>query len=118
MAFHVPHRHRIIKGLLASDDKIGNNGAFEFKVRGLKVRVVASDGLGWEHVSVSLERKKCPNWNTMCEVKNIFWDEEDAVIQYHPPKSQYVNCHPFTLHLWKSTDKEIPVPDPILVGPP
>lgn len=50
-------------------------------------------------------------------IKTLFWDKEDTVIQYHPPQSQYVNCHPFTLHLWRPIGLTIPVPPSILVGP-
>ena len=78
--------------------------------------IVASDGLGWEHVSVSL-RDRCPTWEEMCWVKDLFWDEEEVVIQYHPTKSQQVNFHPYCLHLWKPTSQRLPMPDPELVGP-
>jgi hypothetical protein len=52
----------------------------------------------------------------MCLLKDLFWDEEDTVIQFHPPKSKSVNQHQFCLHLWRHTTIEIPVPDEILVG--
>ena len=118
MAFKVPEEYRIKTGALGSDKSIGNNGAFF--IRSLKfkqpIRAVVSDGMGWEHVSVSFPNR-CPTWGEMCIVKDIFWDEEDMVVQYHPPKSDYVNCHPYTLHLWRSTDQEIPAPPSIMVGP-
>lgn len=78
--------------------------------------VVASDGLGWEHVSVSL-RDRCPTWEEMCWVKSLFWDEEEVVIQYHHAKSQAVNYHPYCLHLWKPLGVTLPIPDVVLVGP-
>lgn len=53
------------------------------------VGIVASWGGGWEHVSVSLPRR-CPTWDEMCLIKDIFWDEEECVVQFHPPRSQYV----------------------------
>jgi hypothetical protein len=71
--------------------------------------------MGWEHVSVS-KKTYTPTWDEMCYVKSLFWDEEDTVIQYHPAKSQYVNNHPYCLHLWRPTKERVPVPDPILVG--
>jgi hypothetical protein len=46
----------------------------------------------------------------------MFWCEEDCVVQYHPPKSQYVNNHPFCLHLWRPIDHQLPAPDSLLVG--
>ncbi|WP_456813633.1 MULTISPECIES: DUF7694 domain-containing protein [unclassified Bradyrhizobium] len=44
----------------------------------------------WEHVAVSTPRR-CPNWEEMCFVKDLFWNEEECVMQLHPPHSQYVN---------------------------
>lgn len=71
----------------------------------------------WEHVSVSTA-KRCPNWPEMCFVKDLFWDPEETVMQLHPPKSQWVNNHPYCLHLWRPlahTDR-IPMPPSIMVG--
>ena len=36
----------------------------------------------------------------MCEVKDIFWDDEEEVVQIHPRKSQYVNITE-AFHLWR-----------------
>lgn len=80
------------------------------------LKVIASSGFGWEHVSVSRE-KRIPNWLEMCQIKDLFFDDEEAVMQLHPPKSQYVNYHPNCLHLWKPTDQEIPLPDTMMIGP-
>lgn len=98
---------------------------------------IASTGLGWseaglpgapwEHVSVQVVRGsrgggresagRTPNWREMCIVKDAFWPEEDCVVQFHPPKSEYVNCHPFVLHLWRPVNLELPRPPAICVGP-
>ena len=77
--------------------------------------VIASDGAGWEHVSVSL-KNRTPNWAEMCFIKDLFWNEEDCVVQFHPPKSEYVDNHPNCLHLWKPIGKQIKTPPSILVG--
>jgi hypothetical protein len=58
----------------------------------------------WEHVSISTE-KRCPNWQEMCFVKDLFWGDDDCVIQYHPAKIDYINNHPYVLHLWKPPEK-------------
>ena len=79
------------------------------------LQIIASNGEGWEHVSVSMENR-CPNWPEMCFAKNLFWDDDDIVLQFHPAKESYVNNHPFCLHMWRPTNQEIPVPDSILVG--
>lgn len=112
MSFQVPNQHRIRKGYLASSEDAGNNGAFHFIDKGVEFFCIASDGSGWEHVSVSINRKRTPSWEQMCFVKEMFWrDPEDCVIQYHPPMSRYVNNAEFCLHLWRPVDcGELPFP--------
>lgn len=75
--------------------------------------------MGWEHVSVHVldgRRTHTPTWSEMCYIKEIFWDPEDVVLQYHPRESQYVNNHPHVLHLWRPTVQAVPEPPRILVG--
>ena len=71
-------------------------------------------GIEWEHVSVSLPNR-CPNWLEMCHIKDLFWDKNEAVMQLHPAKSEYVNIHQFCLHLWKPLKAEIPLPPMVAV---
>lgn len=113
--FHVPNQYRITNGEFASTEEYGNNGAFTIPFESYELLVIASDGNGWEHVSISL-RNRCPNWREMCFIKDLFWDGEDCVIQYHPPKSGYINNHNYTLHLWRPDYIDIPQPPEILVG--
>lgn len=111
----VPEQYRARVGHFASSEADGNNGCFAIPFKSFIFMVIASDGMGWEHVSVSLGHR-CPNWSEMCFIKSLFWEDEDCVIQYHPPKSEYVNMHPNTLHLWKPVGKQIETPPSILVG--
>ena len=113
--FKAPEEYRVKTGQLATDASYGNNGFFVFDFEGRQLAVTASDGEGWEHVSVSLENRN-PNWREMCLIKNMFWGKEDCVVQYHPPESEYVNNHEYCLHLWRPIGKEIPAPPSILVG--
>lgn len=99
----VPEQFRILTGIMASDINCGNNGAFLIPFESYVLHVVASDQQGWEHVSVSL-KNRCPNWKEMCYIKDLFWDAEEPAIQFHPPKSQYVNVMPFCLHLWSRAE--------------
>lgn len=48
----------------------------------------------------------------------MFWDEDDCVVQFHPPRREYVNNHPNCLHLWRPVDgnMQIPMPHSLLVG--
>jgi len=119
--FHVPEKYRMSKGPYGSDFTFGNNGAFVLppKVGNRVLYIIASDGMGWEHVSIhAYEGKKTrtPTWAEMCYVKDLFWDGEDVVMQLHPKKSEYVNNHPDVLHLWRPTEAVIPTPPSILVG--
>lgn len=119
MSFHCPEKLRILTGQLASDASFGNNGAFfiPFKLSSKSgIWAIASDGRGWEHVSASA-KNRTPSWSEMCRIKALFWDPEDVVVQYHPRESEYINCHPYTLHLWRPIGFELPTPPSILVGP-
>jgi len=117
------NKHRcIIPGYPTTDGSWGFCGAFRFPIAGeaREICCIASDGGGWQHVSVSFGQRstRCPSWEVMCAIKDLFWEPEDAVIQIHPPKSDYVNYHPGCLHLWRCTDgREQPLPPSILVGP-
>ncbi len=113
--FKVPEKRRIKDGPMGSTLLDGNNGAFQIELPKASVFVIATDGMGWEHVSAST-RTRTLTWEEMCMIKNLFWDPEDAVVQFHPPKSDYVNRHPFCLHLWRPKFQEIPRPPRELVG--
>lgn len=133
MAFHVPERSRITDhAFLGSNTRDGNNGAFivDSPEPGWTLVLICSDGsdplvpvgADWEHVSVHAAtksgRQRTPKWNEMVFVKRLCWDADDVVVQFHPRESEYVNCHPFTLHLWRHRTRDFPTPPPILVGPP
>lgn len=121
MAFHPQRATRVENGQLASDDSYGANGCFVLPSPepGWDLVFIASDGMGWEHVSVRADngkgRTRVPTWKEMCAVKATCWDGDDVVMQLHPREAEYVNCHPSVLHLWRPTDVEIPTPDPVMV---
>lgn len=112
---------RVLNGQWTSPPGSGPHGAFS--VAGpcaTDLTIIACDGKddeaqGWEHVSVSC-RNRCPNWLEMNFVKGLFWRDDETVIQFHPAKSEYVNQHPYCLHLWKPVDQDIALPPGILVG--
>lgn len=133
--FKVPEKHRVTVGAFSSSQRDGNNGVFAFRLKientdpvTLEVTkkiwellCIASDGMGWEHVSVHAsdgDKTFTPSWDDMNFIKDQFWGPEDTVVQFHPPKSQYVNNHKNVLHLWRKIDFEFPLPDPIMVGIP
>ena len=116
---------RVRTGPMASVADWGNNGCFILIHEGVHFVVIASDGAGWEHVSVSIkgmlerpkEQRRCPRWEEMCWIKDQFWPPEECVVQYHPPASDNVNLHPYCLHLWRPCDGILPMPPAAMVGP-
>lgn len=129
MSFKLPERFRVLRGEMATLP--GNPaGLFLIRHKGSLVilRAIASAGdahpggpdnelWGWDHVSVSpANRERTPTWEEMCLVKDLFWDEEDTVMQLHPPRSRWISNHPHVLHLWRPTHKELPTPPDIMVG--
>jgi hypothetical protein len=119
--FKVPEKYRWNNpgGRYNSDKSFGNNGVFivpHFKPGEQSFRVIASDGLGWEHVSVSLANRT-PTWEEMNYIKEIFWTDEDWIMQFHPARSEYVNFHPHCLHLWCPCDRDCKTPQSWMVGP-
>ena len=128
MSFRAPEEFRWTDApdRWASTAEYGNNGAFRIPSPepGWLLCVVASDGEGWEHVSVHAaamtgkERARTPTWKEMAYVKRLFWGPGDVVMQLYPRQAEYVNHHPYTLHWWRPMKQEIPTPPSILVGPP
>ena len=114
------HTHPIVK--FVSNDQDG--GFFiipHYDMRGYQFNVLANNGKEWEHVTVTVSLAGSrptflPTWNDMCFIKNLFWDEEETAMQLHPPKSEYVNNHPFALHLWGRKQKDIPLPASEMIG--
>jgi hypothetical protein len=116
-------KFRVREGVLKSTDAFERCGAFDipFKNNLILIQVIATDGqseeyqTNWEHVSAKARIKGAPIWRTptweeMCFIKDLFWDSNETVIQYHPAESNYINVHPAVLHLWKPTKEIIPMP--------
>ena len=134
MSFRVPEKYRVARPVRDSFAFASNPGdlygMFVVPTGSRSLRVIACDGAadpecppesyGWEHVSVSVAerggvtRSNLPTWYEMEEIKQLFWEPEDCVVQFHPPKSEYVNKHP-VLHLWRWTNGSFPRPPKVLV---
>lgn len=74
------------------------------------LRCIAVSGGGWDHVSVSCTLPRCPSWQEMDQIKRLFFRSDEAAMQLHPPVSDHISIHPFTLHLWRPHDSAIPMP--------
>jgi hypothetical protein len=79
------------------------------------MRVIASSGEGWDHVSVS-RANRCPNWQEMEHVKRLFFKDDETAMQLHVPPADHINMHPNCLHLWRPLTQPIPMPPRIMVG--
>ena len=119
-----PHHLEIsrVPGIQGNSPLLGMTGVFQpLGPCGVYLRIVASDAsfetqrYPWEHVSVSLPNR-CPNWTEMCFVKDLFWDENEVVMQLHPAKKDYINNHPYCLHMWRPVIAQIPLPPIEMVG--
>lgn len=103
----------VVDSMLLNDGFIGVMA--RINLNGLKFAFIASNGEGWEHVSISTP-VRYPTWNEMNFFKNVFWDSDECVMQLHPPETEYVNNHKYCLHLWKPLNAVIPMPPTNLVG--
>ena len=112
-----------------TEDTDGMNGFFviplskEDQTFALVLSGESNNEIKWEHVSARIGYTKyhgklaerIPTWEEMCLLKDLFWGEDEVVMQLHPAKSEYVNDNPNVLHLWKPTDCKIPTPPKVCV---
>lgn len=61
-------------------------------------------------------KARCPMWAEMCWIKRLFWGDDEVVFQLHPAQKDWINNHPFVLHLWRLRGTDIPLPPGICVG--
>ena len=100
---------------IKKEGRDGFGGVFYDKKSRCHLNFIMSSGAGFEHCSVSMPTR-CPSWEQMCAIKDAFWNDDEVCMQLHPAKKNYVNNHPYCLHIWKPIDKEIPLPSTIMVG--
>lgn len=105
--------------IIASFGSAGDEtcGAFQVPspVTGEPLQIVASAGLGWDHVSVS-KRRRTPTWGEMEYIKRMFFREDEMAMQLHVPISEHINIHPNCLHLWAPNNgRQIPLPPAMAV---
>lgn len=84
-------------------------GLFDIPCGLFILRVIATTGDGWDHVSVSA-RNRCPYWEEMEFVKRLFFRTSEVAMQLHVKPEDHVNNHPYTLHLWRCLTRPVPLP--------
>jgi hypothetical protein len=70
-----------------------------------------ADGQLWLHLSLS-RQSRLPSWDDLRYVKDAFLGADRVAYQVLPRAAEYVNLHPFVLHLWSCVDCE-PGSDPL-----
>lgn len=74
------------------------------------------DGI-WEHVSVTPKnQKRCPTWEEMCAIKDMFFEPEEECVEFHPKHSEYINMHENCLHIWRPVNRTLTMPVPKNTG--
>jgi hypothetical protein len=84
-------------------------GVFHIPYHNVYLRVISGCGEGWDHVSVSLA-DRCPTWDEMCWIKNLFFKSNELAIQFHPTEKDYINMCQTVLHIWRPWKIDIPLP--------
>lgn len=112
-----PIKEMLKSPLITKITGTGDDGAmFEFKYKVRKYEVIASNGGGWDHVSIyPLHQKHTPSWDVMCILKNMCFNDDEVVMELHPAKKDYVNLAEYCLHLWKPQYEAIPTPPKLFV---
>lgn len=90
-------------------------GAFRVPIGSHEFTVVASSGMGWDHVSVSL-KNRCPSWGEMESIKRLFFRPDEIAMQLHVATSDHISFHPNCLHIWRPQNAEIPLPPKVMVA--
>jgi hypothetical protein len=93
---------------------IGGAFLIPYPLAGMKLRCVATNGDGWDHVSVSLPGRT-PTWAEMDYAKRTFFHEHEVAMQLHVAEDKHINVHPYCLHLWRPHRADIPLPPRIMV---
>jgi hypothetical protein len=73
------------------------------------LRIIASWGFGWDHISVS-RASRPPYWAEMEQVAKLFFAEDETAMQFHVPSRDHINMHPNCLHWWRPQRQDIPLP--------
>jgi hypothetical protein len=63
----------------------------------------------WLHVSCAFA-DRLPSWADLRDVKTVFCGPQRLALSIMPSEAEYVNIHPYVLHLWCPLDHD-PIPD-------
>lgn len=86
-----------------------NNAVMQIPCGVRLLRVIASIGGGWDHVSVSLS-DRTPTWYELEFVRKKLFKPNEIVIQFHVPGDKHINVHPHCLHMWREHGRKVRLP--------
>ena len=98
-----------------SPENNAGGGVFLIETPDGNILIQASNGLGWDHVSVSLV-DRCPTWQEMEMVKRLFFYPEEVCMQLHVAESEHISVMPYCLHIWRPQKEGIPLPPSMMVA--
>jgi len=67
---------------------------------------VELDGKRWVHLSTAFP-SRLPTWAELVKTKELFLGEESRALQIVAPRSEWVNIHPYCLHLFVCLDGDV-----------
>lgn len=109
----LPNEWRQIEGGVVSAETGRHNGnMYVNERRGLRIVMSAAwelDGRRWLHLSMS-HPNRLPTWSELVQAKEAFMGKDSRAVQILPPRSEWVNIHAYTLHMFVCLDGD-PLPD-------
>jgi hypothetical protein len=85
---------------------------------GATAQIIASWGMGWDHVSatvIAAGRPRVPTWDEMVAIKRALFRDDEWAIEYHPPPDANISIADTVLHLWRPQAVAIPTPPRVCV---
>lgn len=101
--------------------RIGNavladqGGMFCVQAGETPLKVMASTGGGWDHISVSTP-ERTPTWEEMELVRKLFALPHETWVQFGLPERLHINVHPHCLHWWRKQHRDVLLPPASMVG--
>lgn len=99
MSLRPPRGYREMRPTPAVRELIPGVRVFDEPTRHL--RVLFSIDHGWRHASIS-HPDRFPTWEEILEVRDACFPAEMEVVMVLARRSEYVNLHGNTFHLWQS----------------
>ena len=91
--------------LIERNDEKGGTGRLMYgNLRNCTVMWGRAESGKYDHVSIA-PTGRCPTWDEMCKVKEIFFYDDEECYQVFPKKSEHVNLSKTCLHIWRDIEE-------------